>query len=238
MRVCHLNTCPVGIATQDPALRQRFKGTPDQVVNYLMLVAEEVRSIMAGLGIRRFEDLIGRTDLLNMDEALEHWKARRVDLSMILSEPELPADTPRRRTRPQVPVLDDALDWELLRRCEPALERGEQVRFGPVPVRNVNRAVGGILSGEIARRRGSRGLPEGTVLRVGRPVVRGLAGPGCDLLPAGRDERLHRQGTVRRRGRRPAGRVGHVPGRGEHDRRQHRALRRHRRTGVLPRARR
>ncbi len=163
MRVCHLNTCPVGIATQDPELRKRFQGTPDQVVNYLMLVAEEVRTIMASLGIRRFEDLIGRTDLLNLDDAIEHWKARRVDLSMVLSEPELPPDTPRRRSRPQVPVLDDALDWELLRRCEPALERGDQVRFGPVPVRNVNRAVGGILSGEIARRYGSRGLPEGTV---------------------------------------------------------------------------
>jgi glutamate synthase domain-containing protein 2/glutamate synthase domain-containing protein 1/glutamate synthase domain-containing protein 3 len=163
MRVCHLNTCPVGIATQDPELRKRFRGTPEQVVNYLMMVTEEVREIMASLGVRRFEELIGRPELLEMDAAVEHWKARRVDLSMVLGLPELPPGTPRCRTRPQVPVLDDALDWELLRKCEPALERGESVRLGPIPVRNVNRTVGGILSGEVARRRGARGLPEGTI---------------------------------------------------------------------------
>ncbi|MGI8429800.1 MAG: glutamate synthase-related protein, partial [Solirubrobacteraceae bacterium] len=163
MRVCHLNTCPVGIATQDPELRQRFRGTPDQVVNYLMLVADEVRGIMASLGISRFEDMIGRTDLLEMDDAVAHWKARHVDLSMILRTPDLPPDAPRRRTRAQVPVLDDALDWELVQACAPAIDGGEPVRLGPVPVRNVNRTVGGILSGEIARRRGINGLPEGTI---------------------------------------------------------------------------
>jgi glutamate synthase domain-containing protein 2/glutamate synthase domain-containing protein 1/glutamate synthase domain-containing protein 3 len=163
MRVCHLNTCPVGIATQDPELRKRFRGTPEQVVNYLMLVAEEVREIMASLGVRRFEDMIGRADLLQIDEAIEHWKARNVDLSMVLSTPELPPDVPRRRTRPQLPVLDGALDWELLKKCEPALDRREPVKLGPVLVRNVNRTVGGILSGEIARRWGPHGLPEGTV---------------------------------------------------------------------------
>ncbi len=163
MRVCHLNTCPVGIATQDPELRKRFQGTPEHVTGYLMMVAEEVREIMASLGIRRFEELIGRTELLDMDEAVEHWKARRVDLSMVLTTPELPPEAPRRRTRPQLPVLDDALDWELVQKCAPALERSEQVRLGPVLVRNVNRTVGGILSGEIARRHGVRGLPEGTI---------------------------------------------------------------------------
>jgi len=163
MRVCHLNTCPVGIATQDPELRRRFRGTPEQVVNYLMLVAEEVREIMASLGVRRFQELIGRSELLETDAAIEHWKARRVDLSMVLDVPELPPGTPRCRTRPQVPVLDDALDWELLRKCEPALERAESIRLGPIPVRNVNRTVGGILSGEVARRHGARGLPEGTI---------------------------------------------------------------------------
>jgi glutamate synthase (NADPH) large chain len=163
MRVCHLNTCPVGIATQDPELRRRFRGTPDHVVNYLMLVAEEVREIMASLGIRRVEEMIGRTELLDMDDAIEHWKASKVDLSMVLKAPDLPAGTPRCRTRPQVPVLDDALDWELVRRCAPAVDRGEPVRLGPVPVRNVNRTVGGILSGEIARRHGAEGLPEGTI---------------------------------------------------------------------------
>ncbi len=163
MRVCHLNTCPVGIATQDPELRRRFQGTPEHVVNYLIMVAEEVRGIMASLGVRRFEDLIGRTELLDVREAVEHWKARGVDLSMVLATPDLPPEAPRRRTRPQVPVLDDALDWELLRACAPALEHCEAVKLGPVPVRNVNRTVGGILSGEIARRRGESGLPEGTI---------------------------------------------------------------------------
>ncbi len=163
MRVCHLNTCPVGIATQDPELRKRFRGLPDHVTGYLMQVAEEVRGIMASLGVRRFEELIGRTELLDSDEAIDHWKVRGVDLSMILSTPELPPETPRRRTRNQVPVLDDALDWELVRACAPALDRGEPVRLGPMPLRNVNRTAGGILSGEIARRRGAEGLPEGTI---------------------------------------------------------------------------
>ncbi len=163
MRVCHLNTCPVGVATQDPELRKRFRGTPDQVVNYLVLVAEEVRSIMASLGIRRFQDLIGHPELLEMDDAIDHWKARGVDLSLILTTPDLPPETPRSRTRPQVPVLDDALDWELVQMCAPALERGEPVRLGALPLRNVNRTVGGILSGEIARRHGVAGLPDGTI---------------------------------------------------------------------------
>ncbi len=163
MRVCHLNTCPVGVATQDPELRRRFRGTPENVVNYLMFIAEEVREIMASLGVRRFHHMIGRADLLEMDEAIDHWKARGVDLTMILSTPDVPASAPRHRSRPQVPVLDDALDWELVRKCAPALERGEPVQLGPVPVRNVNRAVGGILSGEIARRRGVAGLPENAI---------------------------------------------------------------------------
>jgi glutamate synthase domain-containing protein 3 len=163
MRVCHLNTCPVGIASQDPELRRRFRGTPEQVVSYLIMVAEEARQIMASLGVRSLEDLIGRVDLLDVDEAVDHWKARGVDLSMVLSAPDLPPEAPRRRTRQQVPVLDDALDWELLRSCGAALDRGETVRLGPVPVRNVNRTVGGILSGEIARRFGAAGLPQGTI---------------------------------------------------------------------------
>jgi glutamate synthase domain-containing protein 2/glutamate synthase domain-containing protein 3 len=163
MRVCHLNTCPVGVATQNPELRKRFRGVPEHVTGYLMMVAQDVREIMASLGIRRVEEMIGRTDLLDAEEAIDHWKASGVDLSMILSSPELPPGADRHRTRPQVPVLDDALDWELVRKCAPALERNEQVRLGPVPVRNVNRAVGGILSGEIARRHGEAGLAEGTI---------------------------------------------------------------------------
>ncbi len=163
MRVCHLNTCPVGIATQNPELRRRFEGIPEHVTAYLMFIAEEVRGLMAELGIRRFDDLIGRTDLLETDEAIEHYKARGVDLSMVLGSPDLPPEIPRRNTRAQLPVLDDALDWELVTGCERALEAGERVSLGPIPVRNVNRTVGGILSGEISRRRGARGLPEGTI---------------------------------------------------------------------------
>ena len=102
--------------------------------------------------------MIGRSDMLDTDDAIEHWKARHVDLTMVLSSPELPPGAPRSRTRSQVPVLDDALDWELVRRCEPAIERGEGTRIGPSPVRNVNRTVGGILSGEIARHHGEKGL--------------------------------------------------------------------------------
>jgi len=128
-----------------------------------MFVAEEIRGLMASLGVRRFQDLIGRADLLEMDEAIDHWKSRGVDLSMVLSMPDLPPEMPRSHTRRQVPVLDDALDWELVQVCAPAIENGEQVRQGPIPVRNVNRTVGGILSGEIARRHGSRGLPEGSI---------------------------------------------------------------------------
>jgi glutamate synthase domain-containing protein 3 len=113
--------------------------------------------------MRRLDEMIGRSDLIDMDEAIDHWKARGVDLSMVLAQPELPPGADRHRTRSQVPVLDDALDWELVRKCSPALNHREPVRLGPVPVRNVNRTVGGILSGEIARRHGAGGLPEGTI---------------------------------------------------------------------------
>jgi glutamate synthase domain-containing protein 3 len=163
MRVCHLNTCPVGVATQDPVLRARFEGTPDHVVNYLMNVAEEVRRLMAALGVQRFEDLIGRSELLDMDDAIDHWKAQKVDLSMVLSSPDVPAGVARRRTRGPDPVLEDALDWGIVRQCSDALENREPVKLGPITLRNVNRTVGGILSGEIARRFGAAGLPEGTI---------------------------------------------------------------------------
>jgi glutamate synthase domain-containing protein 2/glutamate synthase domain-containing protein 1/glutamate synthase domain-containing protein 3 len=163
MRVCHLNTCPVGVATQDPELRARFEGKPEHVVNYLMSVAEEARRLMASLGVRRFEDLIGRSELLDMDHAIDHWKAQKVDLSMVLASPDVPAGVARRRTRGPDPVLEDALDWAIISKCGPALENSEPVKLGPITLRNVNRTVGGILSGEIARRFGYVGLPEGTI---------------------------------------------------------------------------
>jgi glutamate synthase domain-containing protein 2/glutamate synthase domain-containing protein 1/glutamate synthase domain-containing protein 3 len=163
MRVCHLNTCPVGVATQDPELRARFAGEPDHVVNYLVLVAEEVREILASLGLRSLDEAIGRTDLLAPDEKVDHWKARGVDLSALLVVPEEAADgRARRNTRGPEPVLDDAIDHELIEVCAPAIERGERVSLRR-PVENKNRTVGGLLSNRIARAHGVGGLPEGTI---------------------------------------------------------------------------
>jgi glutamate synthase domain-containing protein 2/glutamate synthase domain-containing protein 1/glutamate synthase domain-containing protein 3 len=162
MRACHLNTCPVGIATQDPELRKRFRGQPEHVVDYFFFVAEEVRGLMAQLGIRKFEDMVGRTDLLKTDDAVEHWKARGVDLSALLAPPDAPPEVARRRVRPQDPVLDDHRDHELIRLAEPALERGERVQAS-LRVENKHRCVGGLISGEVARRYGAEGLPEGTI---------------------------------------------------------------------------
>jgi glutamate synthase (NADPH/NADH) large chain/glutamate synthase (ferredoxin) len=163
MRACHLNTCPVGIATQDPELRARFQGKPEHVVNYFFFIAEEVRKHMAELGVRKFEDLVGRTDLLKADDAIEHWKARGVDLSGLLAAPDAPPEVPRRRVRPQDPVLDDHRDHEIIAAAAPALERGERVEID-VRVQNKHRCVGGLLSGEIARRHGAEGLPDDTIL--------------------------------------------------------------------------
>ncbi len=180
MRVCHLNTCPVGVATQDPVLRKRFAGKPEHVINYLFLVAEETRAIMASLGVATMDELIGRSDLLAPDEAIEHWKARGVDLSRILAISDVEPGKPRRRVQPPPKVLDDALDWELIDACQPAIEGGRQVRLER-PVRNVHRTVGGLLSSAIARRRGAAGLPEGTI----DVIFRGSAGQsfGAGLAP-------------------------------------------------------
>jgi glutamate synthase (NADPH/NADH) large chain/glutamate synthase (ferredoxin) len=163
MRACHLNTCPVGIATQDPELRKRFKGTPEHVVNFFFFVAEEVREILASLGLRTLDEAIGRVDLLSARAAIEHWKARGVDLSHILKHIDLPADAPRRRVQPPPAVLEDALDWQLVELSQPALERREPVRID-LEIRNRNRCVGGILSSQIARTHGAEGLPEDSIV--------------------------------------------------------------------------
>jgi glutamate synthase (NADPH/NADH) large chain/glutamate synthase (ferredoxin) len=152
----------VGIATQDPELRKRFKGQPEHVVNFFFFVAEELREIMASLGVRSMDELIGRSDLLEMDGAIEHWKARGVDLSQILARPQLPEGAPLHRTHGQEPVLDDALDWELLEQAKAAVEDGELVELD-IPIRNVNRCVGGILSSHIAARHGADGLAEDAI---------------------------------------------------------------------------
>jgi glutamate synthase domain-containing protein 3 len=181
MRACHLNTCPVGIATQDPELRKRFEGTPEHVVNFFFFVAEEAREIMASLGVRSMDELIGRTDLLKADDAIDHWKARGVDLSQVLATPDgLPADAPRRCVRSQEPTLDDALDWDLVAAAEPALTGGERVHLQR-PIRNVNRTVGGILSSHIAKAHGAEGLPADSIT----VEFAGSAGQsfGCWLAP-------------------------------------------------------
>jgi glutamate synthase (NADPH/NADH) large chain len=162
MRKCHLNTCPVGVATQDPVLRKRFQGKPEHVVNYFFFVAEEARSIMAQLGVRTLDELIGRTDYLDMKKGIGHWKARGLDFSRILHAPAMPADVARFCVETQDHGIDKALDHQLIRRAEPALERGERVSF-ITPIRNVNRTVGTMLSGEVARRYTHDGLPDDTI---------------------------------------------------------------------------
>jgi glutamate synthase (NADPH/NADH) large chain len=161
MRKCHLNTCPVGVATQDPALRRKFSGKPEHVVNYFFFVAEEARQIMAQLGIRRFDDLIGRTDLLDMRKGIEHWKARGLDFARVFHRPAVPPEVPRYQVEAQDHRLGKALDLKLIERCRPAIERGEKVHFME-EVRNVNRSVGAMLSGELIRHRPD-GLPDHTI---------------------------------------------------------------------------
>ncbi len=162
MRVCHMNTCPVGIATQDPVLRKRFEGKPEYVERFFYFVAEEVREIMASLGIRRFEELVGRVDLLDTVGAVDHWKARGVDVSAILAVPEAPETVPVRCVMPQDHGLDEAIDYHLIESCRAALEEGSAVEIEG-PIRNSNRTVGTMLSGEVAKRYGHEGLPDDTI---------------------------------------------------------------------------
>jgi glutamate synthase (NADPH/NADH) large chain len=162
MRKCHLNTCPVGVATQDPVLRKRFQGKPEHVVNFFFFVAQEVRELMARLGIRRFDDLIGRVDLLDTRRGVEHWKARGLDFSRVFAAPAVPPHVPRRCIESQDHGLETALDQRLIELARPALERGEKTSF-ILPIRNVNRTVGTMLSGEVALRHGHDGLPDDTI---------------------------------------------------------------------------
>jgi glutamate synthase (NADPH) large chain len=162
MRKCHLNTCPVGVATQDPVLRAKFSGKPEHVVNYFFFVAEEVRGLMAQLGIKKFDDLIGRSDLLDTQKGISHWKAKGLDFSRIFYQADLPADVPRKHEGVQDHALDKALDLKLIEKSRAALDKGEKVQFIEV-ARNVNRSVGAMLSGEVAKRYGSKGLPDDTI---------------------------------------------------------------------------
>ena len=162
MRKCHLNTCPVGVATQDPVLRKKFSGQPEHVVNFFFFIAEEVRELMAQLGIRRFDDLIGRADLLDMKKGIAHWKAKGLDYSRIFHRPNVPASVPRLHTETQDHGLDKALDQQLIALAASALDKGEKVSID-LPVRNINRTVGAMLSGRVAAKYGHAGLPDDTI---------------------------------------------------------------------------
>ncbi|MDR1708266.1 MAG: glutamate synthase subunit alpha [Candidatus Accumulibacter sp.] len=162
MRKCHLNTCPVGVATQDPELRRRFTGLPEHVVNYFFFVAEELRELMAKLGLRRFEDLIGRSDLLDMKPGIEHWKARGLDYTDIFRRPETAPGEPVSHCETQDHGLDKALDNKLIELARPALEKGKAVRI-ELPIRNADRTVGAMLSSRVVGKHGHAGLPDDTI---------------------------------------------------------------------------
>ena len=247
MRACHLNTCPVGIATQDPELRKRFQGTPEHVVNFFFFVAEEVREILASLGLRSLDEAIGRVDLLSAGEAIDHWKARGVDLTHILTHIELPgegrrpASPPPRKAAPggargraglgargalRAGAAPAGHRWQ--RSC-PGEDRAADPQPQPLRRRHPLQP-----HRPAARGRGPAGGLDRRRLRgLGRPELRRLAGAGGDVHAARRRQRLRRQGALRRRVRGAPAR-GHgraLQGRGERDRRQHGALRRDRRAG-------
>jgi glutamate synthase (ferredoxin) len=162
MRVCHLNTCPVGVATQDPELRKKFSGKPEFVENFFRFIAQEVREYMAQLGFRTINEMVGRVERLNLKPAVDHWKAKGLDYSAILYQPDVPADAPRHRVIEQDHGLADALDNELIVRCAPALEHRTPVSLD-LPIRNVNRTVGTMLGYHVTRRYGAHGLPDNTI---------------------------------------------------------------------------
>jgi glutamate synthase (ferredoxin) len=163
MRVCHLNTCPVGVATQDPQLRRKFTGDPEHVVNFMRFIAQELREIMARFGFRRLEEMVGRSDLLEMRAAVDHWKAAGLDFAQILYQPAVGPEVGRFCSQPQDHGLDATLDKSrLLAVCRPAVEKGDAVAAS-LPIRNTDRTVGAILGSEVTRKWGFKGLPDGTI---------------------------------------------------------------------------
>ncbi|MDZ5697535.1 glutamate synthase large subunit [Chelativorans sp. M5D2P16] len=161
MRKCHLNTCPVGIATQDPVLRKRFKGTPEHVINYFFYVAEEVRQIMAEMGFTKLDDIVGQSDLLEKRAMIDHWKARGLDFTRVFFKPEAPREAIRWTERQKHPI-EDILDRKLIAAAQPALERKEPVTF-ETDICNIDRTTGAMLSGEVAKRHGHKGLKDDTI---------------------------------------------------------------------------
>ncbi|MBI2187109.1 MAG: glutamate synthase large subunit [Acidobacteria bacterium] len=181
MRVCHLNTCPVGIATQDPELRRKFDGKPEFVQTFFRFIAQEVRELMAELGFRTIDEMIGRADCLDVEDAVDHWKANGLDLRPLLHMPDLPASVARRKVREQDHGIERAYDNELVARCRPALERQTPVEFTSF-IRNSDRTVGTILGYEVTKRYGAMGLPEDTI----RMTFHGSAGQSFGaFLPRG-----------------------------------------------------
>ena len=185
MRVCHLNTCPVGIATQDPVLRKKFEGKPEHVVNFMMFIAEELREYMAQLGFRTVGEMVGHVECLDANDAIEHWKARNIDLSAILHRPRSARTSPLHCVETQDHGLDEALDRQLIELCRDALEHQKPVEIH-LPIRNVNRTVGTMLSAEVSRRIGEDGLPPYTIADpsqgLRRPELRRMAGAGRRAL--------------------------------------------------------
>ena len=162
MRACHLNTCPVGIATQDPELRKNFKGKPEHVINYMYFIAEELRGIMAELGFRTIDEMVGQSQKINMKKALDHYKAQGIDLSNILYKPKVPSSVRERNTKEQNHGLENVLDFDILRQAHPALYRKE-IQHLEFNIKNTNRTVGAILSNEISKIHGADGLPKDTL---------------------------------------------------------------------------
>src|SRR5687768_2197555 len=163
MRVCHVDTCPVGVATQNPVLRQRFPGKPEFVVNFFEFVAEEVRELLAGLGFRTLEEAIGRAEVLDVSEAVDHWKAAGLDLRPILYVPPLEEGASRHCSTRQDHALERALDNTLVQLAAPALESGEPVVIR-LPISNTNRTVGTMLGYHLTKRYGRQGLPDDTIV--------------------------------------------------------------------------
>ena len=162
MRVCHLNTCPVGIATQDPELRKKFSGQPEHAINFFFFIAEQLREIMAKLGFRTLDEMVGRVDMLEMRPAVDHWKAKGLDFSTVLYNPPMPSRIGRRCTVAQDHGIDEALDFKLIDHAAEAIDHGTPIEF-KMPIRNTHRTVGAMLSGQIARKHGSAGLPDDTI---------------------------------------------------------------------------
>jgi glutamate synthase (NADPH/NADH) large chain len=162
MRKCHLNTCPVGVATQDPVLRKRFRGQPEHVINFFFFVAEEVRELMAAMGFRTFNEMVGQMQMLDRRHVIEHWKAKGLDFSNLFMKPDAPAGVAIYKSEEQDHKIHDIIDRRLIAQSQAALDRGAKVRIAAA-IKNTDRAAGAMLSGEIAKRYGHEGLPHDTI---------------------------------------------------------------------------